>query len=123
MKNGLSYIVVITYNSSKTIINCLKSLLSLKYDRYRIIIVDNNSSDNTVNLINDNFKKEISIDKILLMRNSTNFGYAYAVNKGMKYAIGFDECKYLWILNSDIKVSNNCLDELLNNVCNDTIVF
>ena len=122
MNKNLCYIIVVTYNSSNTIIQCLDSLFLLDNNRYKIIVVDNNSIDDTIHLINYNFEKKLDVGKLSIIENSKNHGYAYAANKAMKYALGFNECEYFWILNSDVKVSKNCLDELFENVNSDNIV-
>ena len=46
-------VVIVTFNSSQYILNCLKSLLESNYfiNSKNIIIVDNNSSDETIELV------------------------------------------------------------------------
>ena len=83
MNKNLCYIIVVTYNSSNTIIQCLDSLFLLDNDRYKIIVVDNNSIDDTIHLINYNFKKKLDVGKLSIIENSKNHGYAYAANKAM----------------------------------------
>jgi glycosyltransferase len=40
-------VIIVTYNSEKTIIDCLKSIYSQKYYDFKTKIVDNNSTDQT----------------------------------------------------------------------------
>jgi len=47
MKSALVSIIIPTYNSSKTIWECLKSIKEQSYENIEIIVVDNNSRDNT----------------------------------------------------------------------------
>ena len=51
MKNPEISIVIPVYNGSKTLGQCLNSVLKQTYGSYEIIVVDNNSTDNTGELI------------------------------------------------------------------------
>ena len=109
------YIVIVTYNSSKYIKNCIDSLLLLNNQNYKIIIVDNNSSDNTLKLISLHFEEYINNKRIKIIVNSKNSGYAHGINRGIDFSINFNDCEYFWLLNSDVIVSNTCLDILFEN--------
>jgi len=43
-------VIVPTYNSSRTIEKCLKSIKNQTYQNIEIIVIDNNSSDNTLKI-------------------------------------------------------------------------
>ncbi|EFB2681172.1 TPA: glycosyltransferase family 2 protein, partial [Escherichia coli] len=45
------YIVVLNWNGAIDTINCVKSLMNLNYDDYKIIVVDNCSTDNSYDSI------------------------------------------------------------------------
>lgn len=45
------YIIILNWNGWKDTIECIESLLKLKYKNFQIIIVDNNSSDNSLDYI------------------------------------------------------------------------
>jgi glycosyltransferase involved in cell wall biosynthesis len=47
MINPLVSLIIPTYNSSKTIEDCLKSIKNQNYENIELIVVDNNSKDNT----------------------------------------------------------------------------
>jgi probable beta-1,3-galactosyltransferase len=47
MKNPLVSVIIPTYNSSRTLEKCLKSIKNQTYKNIEIIVVDNNSIDNT----------------------------------------------------------------------------
>ena len=58
-----------TYNSSKTIVRCINSVIKQTYKNWEIIIIDSYSNDNTINLIkNFNLKK---IKYLFISRNKT----------------------------------------------------
>ncbi|EFC4470304.1 glycosyltransferase, partial [Escherichia coli] len=48
------YIVVLNWNGAIDTINCVKSLMNLNYDDYKIIVVDNCSTDNSYDSIKEN---------------------------------------------------------------------
>lgn len=44
-------IIIPTYNSEKTILRCLKSVLNQTYPNIEIIVIDDFSNDNTVPIV------------------------------------------------------------------------
>ncbi|GAG85721.1 unnamed protein product [marine sediment metagenome] len=48
-------IIIVSYNSSKFIFDCINSIRNQEYPYYEIIVVDNASIDNSVSLIKNNF--------------------------------------------------------------------
>lgn len=92
-------VIIVTYNHSDFIRDCLKSIL---YNP-EIIVVDNNSSDDTIKIIEKEFPQ------VKLIKNSKNIGFGAGVNVGVKSASG----KYLIILNPDTKVKENSLKKLI----------
>lgn len=102
-------IVIVNYNVSDKLKNCLESLNGLNHkDKYKIIIVDNNSSDNSVSLI----KKEFP--DIFLIENKENLGFAKANNIAIDFLIKtFSSIEYILLLNPDVVVSYNTIDGLL----------
>ena len=71
-------IIILTYNSSKFLKNCLKSIYSQNFKSFEILIVDKFSSDNTQEII-DNYIKNFSNLKVykknLGLYESLNFAY------------------------------------------------
>ena len=116
------YIIVVSYNSSRYIVNCLDSILSLKNYNFNIVLVDNNSTDNTVQLVENIYHKHINNHQIVIFEQNSNLGYASALNVGINVALNSDKCKYIWALNSDIVVSSNSLDLLIHNVSDNNII-
>ncbi len=87
--------IIITYNSSSTIVDCLKSVTdSAEGSEVEIILVDNASPDETKKIIKERFAQ------LHLIENKTNAGFAAAVNQGAQVANG----GYLLLLNPDTKV-------------------
>jgi len=107
-------IIIISYNTEKITIDCLKSIIkSLKNSslKYEIIVVDNASKDNSVSSIKK-LKSEIKNRnlKINLIENKENIGFGPANNQAVKLA----KSDYLLFLNSDIIVLNAAIEKLYN---------
>jgi len=82
-------VVVITYNSSKTVISTLESILNQTYGSQNIelIISDDASTDDTVKVIQDWLSLyKNSFYKVLLNTNSINLGVSGNINTGWKIA-------------------------------------
>lgn len=103
-------IIVPAYNASKTIEECIKSVIEqkTKYD-YELIIINDGSKDNTRELV------EHIQDKHIRLINQENRGFSGARNRGI------DECegRYIMFLDSDDLLEGNCIelmmDEIINN--------
>jgi len=95
-------IVIVTYNSSRFIRNCINSIL--KYKNIEIIVVDNNSEDKTVDIL----KKEFP--EVKLIANKENVGFAKACNLGAKFSKG----DFLFFLNPDTEIINGDLEKFVD---------
>ncbi|UFT98892.1 glycosyltransferase [Radiobacillus kanasensis] len=87
-------IITPTYNSSKFILETIRSVKSQTYNDWEMIIIDDCSIDNTVQIVEEQTKQD---NRIKLMRLEKNSGAAVARNSGIKKAKG----KYLAFLDSD----------------------
>lgn len=94
-------VVVVTYNSEKTISDCLNSFKSSLSDGTEIIDVDNSSTDTTV----EEVKK---FKNVKLIQNKDNLGFGKANNLAAKDSKG----KYLFLLNPDCVIVENVIEEL-----------
>ena len=93
-------IIIITYNSSAYIYNCLDSLMKLMPGfGIEIIIIDNNSDDDTSKII-----KSVPY-QIKFIQNNVNKGFARACNQGIKTASG----EYIFLLNPDTVILNDVI--------------
>ena len=84
-------IITVCYNSSKTIEETIKSVLSQTYNNIEYIVVDGDSKDNTPSII-----AKYS-DRISQYISEPDKGLYDAMNKGLKLATG----DLIGILNSD----------------------
>ena len=101
--NPLVSIVIVTYNSSYYIENCLRSLLRIEYKPVEIIIVDCASNDDTLKILS-RYEKKIN-----LIKSGKNLGYSGGCNLGAKNSSG----KYLLFLNPDTVVDIKFLKPLV----------
>lgn len=93
-------VVIVNYNTSRLLFNCLKSIYTQTEGVVcEIIVVDNASCDNSIDMLGQNFPKVITI------ASSENLGFGRANNLGVKQAKG----KYIFLLNSDTILLNNAV--------------
>lgn len=103
-------IIIVSYNTKILTLQCIKSIItSVKQLKYEIIIVDNGSTDGSAIAIRK-FQIPNSKFQIKLIENEENLGFARANNQGIKVAKG----SYILLLNSDTKVKEESLEELVN---------
>lgn len=105
-------VIILTWNRVDDIVTCLDSFSCLEYRNYEAIVVDNASADETVPTVRERFPWAT------LIVNDDNLGYVGGNNVGIRYALErqFD---YVFILNSDTKVTPNVLSELVAVMQND----
>lgn len=87
-------VVIVTFNSAKTIKSCLFSVDELK--DVEVIVVDNDSSENTI----EEIKK---FQKVKLIENRENLGFGKANNLGVKNSNG----ENIFFLNPDCVVEKD----------------
>lgn len=129
------YIVVLNWNSDKSTIQCIESLMQLtKKHEITILVCDNNSSDssyqNIDRYLNNNYESNfITMDEerikfyqremgenIFLIKNNKNYGYAGGNNIGIRFALNQKDMTYVWVLNNDTVVTENSLFELIQKI-------
>ena len=137
MRKNKVYIIILNYNGFSDTVNCIKSIQKSIYKEYQIILVDNNSDDNSLNEIikyldssnlEYNFSDVFFADNnkqtkkdIVIIKNNENLGYASGNNVGMRYALQYEDCDFLWILNNDNIIEEKSLMKLVENHDKNTI--
>jgi GT2 family glycosyltransferase len=93
-------IIIVNYNTSLLLRNCINSIIHFTSDiKFEIIVVDNSSKDDSCKMIRELFPS------VTLFVSKTNLGFGRANNKGVELARG----KYLLLLNSDTILFNNAI--------------
>ena len=81
-------IIIVTFNSSEVVGQCLSHLNATKYD---VVVVDNSSTDNTAQIVSEQFPQ------VKLIKSDQNLGYGRANNIGLRQA----QTDFALILNPD----------------------
>jgi GT2 family glycosyltransferase len=96
-------VVILSWNDKQYLETCLQSLKDATCTcSMEIIVVDNASTDGSPEMV------ETSFPEVKIIRNAENLGFPRGNNVGIKASCG----KYIYLLNSDIKVFPGCLDTL-----------
>ncbi len=97
-------ILIVNYHVKEELFACVASIYASKpKSSFEIIIIDNDEKK----IIEKELKKQFP--KVRYIKNN-NKGFGQGNNTGAKYAKG----EYIFILNPDTKLLNNCIDELSN---------
>lgn len=97
-------IIILSYNTKDLLKSCLQSIyMSLKKLDFEIIVFDNASSDGSFTMVSQDFKK------VRVIKSSKNLGFAKGINLAEKHAKG----EYLLFLNSDTKVTDGSIGDMV----------
>ena len=96
-------VVILNWNGQKWLEKFLPTVIE-KSSVANIYIADNASTDNSISFIKDNFPL------VKIIQNQLNEGYAKGYNDALK---GLKE-KYFVLLNSDIEVTDNWIEPIIN---------
>lgn len=96
-------VVILNYNGQEYLKQFLPILIK-NTPNARLIVADNCSTDNSITVL-DTFSNDIEI-----IRLSKNYGYAGGYNEALKQI----DSEYYLLLNSDVEVSPNWLDPLVD---------
>lgn len=112
--NPLVSIIIPAYNQFAYTFNCLESLsANLSSDlAYEIIIVNDASTDDTLEQL------ATLVKGIKVLTNAENSGFIRSCNYGASQAKG----QYLYFLNNDTRILENCLESLLKLIVNNSQV-
>lgn len=100
------FCIILNWNGLKDTIECIKSVLNIKYPNYKVLVVDNGSSDHSAENIYKLFPE------VVLIENSENLGYAEGNNVGIRNALSLG-ADYIWLLNNDTTVDRNALTSMV----------
>lgn len=100
-------IVIVNWNGLEDTIECIESLMKIKYCNFNIIIIDNDSSSSEAKRIKERF------EKIKVVELKRNLGFANANNVGILIALANQETEYVLLLNNDTIVDSVFLEEII----------
>ena len=116
MTNKTVSIIIPVYQVENYIERCITSVISQSYNHSAIdcILVDDCGTDSSIILAQkciDNYKGDMQFK---IIHNKHNCGLSVSRNNGMEIATG----DYLFFLDSDDYISNDCIEKLMNAICN-----
>lgn len=102
-------IIILNWNGEKLLEQFLPSVVEFTAKHAEIYIADNNSTDNSIDFITENFPS------VKIIKNDINGGYAKGYNDALKHI----DADIFCLINSDIEVTENWLNPILNEFKND----
>lgn len=100
-------VIIPSFNGEKHLPECISSLRSQSYKKFKIIFVDDGSTDNSVDYVRNNFPN------VEIMSNKANIGFTKSINKAIVYSIKNYSPKYISLLNNDTIVDSGWLKYLI----------
>lgn len=111
MNTPLVSVTVLTYNSSKTVIETLDSIFTQTYPRIELLISDDCSQDNSVELCKNWLKSHNHrFERSLLLESSTNQGISKNGNKVKAAAQG----EWIKGIAADDRLLPNCISDFMD---------
>lgn len=104
------YVVIVTYNRKRLLMQCLNAIANQTYDFEKIILINNASTDGTLaDLENEGWSNH---SKVEILSQAKNTGGAGGFSTGMQYAFehGAD---YVWMMDDDALSYPTALEELM----------
>lgn len=104
---------IVTYNRLNLLQNLYKALKRQTYDNFDLLIINNSSNDGTQLWLN-------SLKDIIVIKQD-NSGSSGGQFTAFKYALE-NNYDYLWAMDDDVLPEDNCLEELIKNSNNNTVL-
>ena len=95
-------VIIPAFNSSQTIVGCIKSVFNSQYAVFEVIVVDDFSTDSTCNIVESLMSEYENLNLIKLPANG---GPGKARNQGAHIALG----EFLFFLDSDTVMMHDTL--------------
>jgi len=111
IEHPLVSIIVITYNSSKYVLDTLESAKSQTYKNIELVISDDCSTDNTVLMCSDWISKNKSnFVETQIISSTKNTGISANCNRGLQSANG----KWMKFIAGDDVLLKNCINDYID---------
>ena len=111
-------IIIPVYNVESYIERCLLSVIKQSYEDIEVILVNDCSTDNSMTLVNKILSSYEGPIKFFIITHDTNRGLSAARNTGITNAHG----DYLFFLDSDDYISNDCIRTLYDIIADDSTI-
>ena len=100
---------LLTYNGSRFIKNCLRSVLAQTYPKIELLIIDNGSDDETVNLAKEIILKDNPKIPVRIIENEKNLGFSGGHNLGIRESKG----ELILFLNQDVILCQDFIGKIV----------
>lgn len=97
-------IVILNYNGVNYLQKFLPSVLATQYDNYEVVVADNGSTDDSLQALATSFPT------VKVITSPTNEGFA----GGYNWALKLIQADYYVLLNSDVEVTPNWIEPMVN---------
>jgi len=115
MVSFLVSVIVITFNSSKYIIETLESIKRQSYLELELIVTDDASNDDTLQVVQKwTESNKDRFNRVEIVRSETNTGITPNINRGIKSAKGV----YIKLIAGDDLLLETCIEESVR-YCNE----
>ena len=104
MNSASVAIVILNWNGRKFLEQFMPAVLASTYPNKRVIVADNASTDDSIRFLHEHFP---AVEIIL---NETNEGFAKGYNTALKKV----QADYYVLLNSDVDVTTNWIEPVIN---------
>lgn len=102
-------IIILVYNSAKTIRECLESIITQSFPDFEVIIVNDGSTDETTEIV----KSFSENDPRIKLYSFPNSGVSETRRRGISLATG----EYILQVDSDDTINSELLDRLAQVIC------
>lgn len=111
-------IIVPNHNQASCLTQCLNSIYQQTYNNVEVILLDNASSDNSVEIMKAYAQKYPAKTHLLAKKKETTQTFQLW-NEGLAMAHG----EYIWIVESDSFCDTKFLEEVLKNLCLQSVML
>ena len=102
-------IIIPVYNVASYIEECIQSVLDQTYPDLEVVLVDDCGTDHSMELAENLIRKSNRSSIFRIEKHDRNRGLSAARNTGIKTATG----EYLYFVDSDDKISQDCIEKLV----------
>ncbi len=99
-------VVIVNYNGSEVLCDCLTSVLASSYPALDVLVVDNASTDDSLAVVRRDFPS------VHLIACTENLGFAGGNNVGIRTALQAG-AQYVLVLNNDTIIAPDCIEWLV----------
>ena len=105
-------IAIPLYNTEKYIQRCLDSVLSQTFRNIEILVINDCCTDHSIEIVKSIIQKNNTPIQIRILNQEKNQGVALARNRAIQEAKG----EFVYFLDSDDKITPNCIELLQNTI-------